>query len=90
MVFEAHDVDYYGQTGCSLASNIAASCSEQIAITLTSCCSNVTLVFYVYYKIKGKFVPQACNICIFRYFKLILNAMSSVRRLERERVYNYK
>ena len=29
--------------------------------------SNFTLVFNVYYKIKGKFVPQACNICIFNF-----------------------
>ena len=29
--------------------------------------SNFALVFNVYYKIKGKFVPQACNICIFHF-----------------------
>ena len=61
-----------------------ASCLEQIAIALTSCRSTVTVVFNVYCKIKGKFVPQACNMCIFKHFKLILNVFSPVRRLERE------
>ena len=66
-----------------------ASCLEQIAIALTSCRSTVTVVFNVYCKIKGKFVPQACNMCIFKHFKLILNVFLPVRRLERELVYNY-
>ncbi len=84
-----HYYQNYSQTGCSLASNIAMQCCN-IDVQVAQSCSNITLVFYVYYKIKGKFVPQACNICIFKYFKLILNAISPVRRLERERVYNYR
>ena len=97
-------MSHYSQTGCSLAGHIAilrcnvailtskllgANCLEQIAITLTSCRSTATVVFNVYCKIKGKFVPQACNMCIFKHFKLILNVFSPVRRLERELVYNY-
>ena len=41
----------------------------------------VTVVFDVYYKIKGKFVPQTCNVYInsFKYFKFILNAIPACR-----------
>lgn len=40
-----------------------ANCSEGLAITLTSCQLNFALGFNVDYQVKGKFVPQACNIC---------------------------
>jgi hypothetical protein len=69
--------------------NLFANCSEQIAIAFDKLLSNFTLLFNFYCNITGEFVLQACNICIFKYFKLILNAISPVRRLQRERVYNY-
>ena len=63
---------------CEQDCNIA-SCSDQIAIALTSCLSTVTTVFNVYCKIKDKF----------KHFKLILNVFSPIRQLERKLVYNY-
>ena len=37
------------------------------------------------WKNKGKFVPQTCNICIFKHLK----AISPLHRMERERVFEY-
>ena len=89
----------YSQTGCSLAGHIAmlrcnvailtskllvANCNRFDKLPVDRYCS-----FQCLLQNKGKFVSQACNICILKHFKLILNVFLPVRRLERELVYYY-
>ena len=79
------------RTGFSFASDVAIlQCNVAILMCklLGARWSNFTLVLNVYYKIKGKLVSQACNVCISN-IKLILNAISPVSPLESEYVYNY-
>ena len=51
--------NHYSQTECSFASNIVTQCCN-IDVQVYSEHISQTLL----YKITGKFVPQACNICI--------------------------
>ena len=61
---------FFCEQCCNIAMqccNIAMQCCNIDVQVARSTLVKFTPVFNVYYKIKGKFVPHACNICIFNF-----------------------